>query len=135
MKKLVSLMALCTVLLGAVALGGCGTKPAKGSVWKMTKATAEGKTVPLEGVSYYCFHSDGYFYTAAKVGKLPLAASKNGKYTINAKTITIEGWGTALSYTIKGNKMTLKHPEGATYELEKVSAPTEDEIKKAVVKQ
>lgn len=132
MKKLVSLMALCTVLLGAVALVGCGTKPEKGSVWKMTKATVEGKTVPLEGVGYYCFHSDGYFYIATKVGKLPLAASRNGKYTINAKTITIEGG--AFSYTIKGNKMTLKHPEEATYELEKVSSPTEDEIKKAAGK-
>ena len=134
MKKLVSLMALCTVLLGAVALVGCGTKPAKGSVWKMTKATVEGKTVPLKGVGYYCFHSDGYFYTAQKESaKSPLKASKDGKYTINAKTIIIEG--AAFSYTIKGNKMTLKHPEEGTYELEKVSSPTEDEIKKAVGKQ
>ena len=133
MKKLVSLMALCTVLLGAVALVGCGTKPAKGSVWKMTKATVEGQTVPLEGVSYYCFHSDGNAYHASKADKLPLTAVKLGTYTIGSKTITING--DALSYTIKGNKMTLKHPEGATYELEKVSTPTEDEIKKAVGKQ
>ena len=130
MKKLVSLMALCTVLLGAVALVGCGTKPAKGSVWKITKVA--GVAVPSAAAQYFCFHSDGNAYHASKVDKLPLTAMKLGTYKIDSKTITING--ESASYTLKGDKMTVKI-KNIDQEMQKVSSPTEDEIKKAVVKQ
>lgn len=130
MKKLVSLMALCTVLLGAVALVGCGTKPAKGSVWKITKTFQEG----FSGAeAYYCFHSDGNVYLASR-SKNVLGALHYGTYTIGSKTITINGQ--SISYTLKGDKMTFKYVGSALEEeMQKVSSPTEDEIKKAVVKQ
>ena len=129
MKKLVSLMALCTVLLGAVALVGCGTKPAKGSVWKITKTFQE---VPKGAETYYCFHSDGNVYFATRINKV-LTALSSGTYTIDSKTITINS--VSVPYTLKGDKMTFKYPNGSNEEMQKVSSPTEDEIKKAVVKQ
>ena len=128
MKNLVSLMALCTVLLGAVALVGCGTKPAKGSVWKITKSVQK---LPDGAEAYYCFHSDGNLYFATRINKV-LGALSNGTYTIDSKTITINS--VSVPYTQKGDKMTFKYPNGSNEEMQKVSSPTEDEIKKAVGK-
>ena len=66
MKKIVSLMALCVVLFGTVmTVTGCGNKPNKDSVWETTKQN--GVTVPESLVQYWCFHSDGNVYLAAKL--------------------------------------------------------------------
>ena len=129
MKKIVSALALCVVLFGAVMMvTGCGSKPAKGSVWKVTKMA--GGDVPASVDMYLCFHSDGNAYQATKL--LGLTAVKLGTYTIDNKNITI---GSNVSpYTLKGEKMTVKPvgitgiPSNAEVELQKVTTPTEKEI-------
>jgi len=137
MKKIVSAMTLCVVLFGTIMMvTGCGNKPAKGSVWKATKMTAAGVDVPVLVDMYFCFHSDGNAYTATKVANV-LDAEKLGAYTIGKKDITIKEGSAAVSltFTLKGEKMTLKGRfEGDDKEivLQKVSSPTEEEIKKAV---
>lgn len=131
MKKIVSALALCVVLFGAVMMvTGCGSKPSKGSVWKMEKITAAGVSIPIPGETYLCFHSDGNAYQATKL--LGLTAVKLGTYTIDNKNITI---GSNVSpYTLKGEKMTVKPvgitgiPSNAEVELQKVTTPTEKEI-------
>ena len=128
MKKIVSAMALCIVLFGAITMvTGCGSKPAKGSVWKVASVT----------VSYLCFHSDGNAYHATKL--LGLTAVKLGTYTIDNNNITIEG--KSVAYTLKGSKMTLNGnilgeigiPANAEVELQKVDSPTQEEIAKAAL--
>lgn len=135
MKKIVSAMGLCVVLFGAVMMAtGCGSKPAKGSVWKVEKITEAGVSQPVINDMYFCFHSDGNAYTAGKeLGSL--TAEKLGTYTINKKTIAIklDSVEVSFTYTLKGEKMTLKGKfEGVTQEVElkKVSSPTQDEIAK-----
>lgn len=122
MKKIVSLMALCAVLLGAVMMvTGCGSKPEKGTVWKITG-----------GSEYYCFHSDGNLYVATKGDTL--VATKMGTYTIKAKTI--EMLNTSFDYSISGDKMTLTgtfEGQKGALELQKSSDYTEKQIKDAVV--
>ena len=122
MKKIVSLLALCAVLLGTVmVVTGCGKKPEKGTVWQ-----AEGTK------EYYCFHSDGNLYEAVKVGNT-LAAHNLGPYTIGSKTVTM--MGSTLDYKSSGNKMTLTGTidgqKGALV-LQKSSDYTEKQIKDAV---
>lgn len=131
MKKIVSAMALCIVLFGAITMvTGCGSKPAKGSVWKVASVTVSGVAFPIHGETYLCFHSDGNAYQATKL--LGLTAVKLGTYTIDNKNITI---GSNVSpYTLKGEKMTVKPvgitgiPSNAEVELQKVTTPTEKEI-------
>ena len=125
MKKIVSAMALCVVLFGAVMMvTGCGSKPKAGTVWK------------TEGVdTYFCFHSDGNLYFAAKLLGA-LSAQKLGTYTIGKKDITIKNGSVSAtwSYTLKGEKMTLEAVVNAvktSYSLQKVSSPTEEDIAKA----
>ena len=137
MKKIVSAMGLCVVLFGAVMMAtGCGSKPAKGSVWKVEKITEAGVSQSVTDDMYFCFHSNGNAYSARKeLGSL--TAEKLGTYTINKKTIAIklDSVEVSFTYTLKGEKMTLKGTlEGVTEEVEmqKVSSPTEEEIKKAV---
>ena len=77
MKKIVSLMALCAVLFGAVLMAtGCGSKPAKGSVWKVTtwSSKTEGVKDTVDVLKtydrvHYCFHADGYVYQLSKEKK------------------------------------------------------------------
>ena len=139
MKKIVSALALCVVLFGAVMMvTGCGSKPAKGSVWKMEKITAAGVSIPIPGETYLCFHSDGNAYSATKAKSL-LIAKKLGAYTIDNNNITIEG--KSVAYTLKGSKMTLNGnilgeigiPANAEVELQKVDSPTQEEIAKAAL--
>ena len=128
MKKIVSLMALCAVLFGAVLMvTGCGNKPEKGSVWKITKIIEDGKTETADGV-YYCFHTDGNVYAANKDEKGTLRASQIGRYTIKGKKLTIDG--EPYDCAISGNKMTLK-ANGVVVELQKSSDYTEAQIKAA----
>ena len=138
MKKIVSALALCVVLFGAVMMvTGCGSKPAKGSVWKMEKITAAGVSIPIPGETYLCFHSDGNAYQATKL--LGLTAVKLGTYTIDNNNITIEG--KSVAYTLKGSKMTLNGnilgeigiPANAEMDLQKVDSPTQEEIAKAAL--
>ncbi|MGI5101593.1 hypothetical protein [Treponema vincentii] len=138
MKKIVSAMALCIVLFGAITMvTGCGSKPAKGSVWKVASVTVSGVAFPIPGETYLCFHSDGNAYQATKL--LGLTAVKLGTYTIDNKNITIEG--KSVAYTLKGSKMTLNGnilgeigiPANAEVELQKVDSPTQEEIAKAAL--
>ena len=135
MKKIVSAMTLCVVLFGTIMMvTGCGNKPAKGSVWKVTKMTAAGVDVPVLVDMYFCFHSDGNAYTATKAANV-LDAEKMGTYTIGKKDITIKEGSTAVSltFTLKGEKMTLKgrfDGKDQEMELQKVTSPTEAEIAK-----
>ncbi len=122
MKKIVSLLALCAVLLGTVmVVTGCGKKPEKGTVWQ------------VEGTKqYYCFHSDGNLYEALKNGNT-LMAQKLGPYTIGSKKVTM--MGTTFDYKSSGNKMTLTGTidgqKGAIV-LQKSSDYTEKQIKDAL---
>ena len=138
MKKIVSAMALCIVLFGAITMvTGCGSKPAKGSVWKVASVTVSGVAFPIPGETYLCFHSDGNAYQATKL--LGLTAVKLGTYTIDNNNITIEG--KSVAYTLKGSKMTLNGnilgeigiPANAEVELQKVDSPTQEEIAKAAL--
>ncbi|QSH91861.1 hypothetical protein C5N99_04365 [Treponema medium] len=133
MKKIVSAMALCVVLFGTIMMvTGCGSKPAKGSVWKVEKMTKAGVAVPMPVDLYFCFHSNGNAYMATKVANA-LLAEKQGTYTIGKKDITIEG--KSFAYTLKGEKMTLEgkiESVQQSLELKKVSSPTQEEIAKAV---
>ncbi|UTC49487.1 lipocalin family protein [Treponema vincentii] len=138
MKKIVSAMALCIVLFGAITMvTGCGSKPAKGSVWKVASVTVSGVPFPIPGETYLCFHSDGNAYHATKL--LGLTAVKLGTYTIDNNNITIEG--KSVAYTLKGSKMTLNGnilgeigiPANAEVELQKVDSPTQEEIAKAAL--
>ena len=138
MKKIVSAMALCIVLFGAITMvTGCGSKPAKGSVWKMEKITAAGVSITIPGETYLCFHSDGNAYRATKL--LGLTAVKLGTYTIDNNNITIEG--KSVAYTLKGSKMTLNGnilggigiPANAEMDLQKVDSPTQEEIAKVAL--
>lgn len=135
MKKIVSAMALCVVLFGTIMMvTGCGNKPAKGSVWKVTKMA--GVDVPASVDMYFCFHSNGNAYMATKAANV-LGAEKMGTYTIGKKDITIKYGSTSetLAYTLKGEKMTLEgNIEGVkqSIELQKVSSPSQEEIAKAV---
>ena len=122
MKKIVSLLALCAVLLGTVmVVTGCGKKPEKGTVWQ-AEDTHE----------YYCFHSDGNLYVAKKDGNTLLAYNA-GPYTIGSKKVTI--MGATLDYKSSGNKMTLKGTidgQKGSIVLQKSSDYTEKQIKDAV---
>ena len=131
-------MALCIVLFGAITMvTGCGSKPAKGSVWKVASVTVSGVAFPIPGETYLCFHSDGNAYQATKL--LGLTAVKLGTYTIDNNNITIEG--KSVAYTLKGSKMTLNGnilgeigiPANAEVELQKVDSPTQEEIAKAAL--
>lgn len=122
MKKIVSLLALCAVLLGTVmVVTGCGKKPEKGTVWQVAGTQ-----------QYYCFHSDGDLYEALKIGNT-LTAQKLGPYTIGSKKVTM--MGTTFDYKSSGNKMTLTGTidgqKGALV-LQKSSDYTEKQIKDAV---
>ena len=122
MKKIVSLLALCAVLLGTVmVVTGCGKKPEKGTVWQ------------VEGTKrYYCFHSDGNLYEALKIGNT-LTAQNLGPYTIGSKKVTM--MGTTFDYKSSGNKMTLKGTidgQKGSIVLQKSSDYTEKQIKDAV---
>ena len=121
-------MALCVVLFGTVMMvTGCGTKPKAGTVWQVT---AGGLSVVK---MYFCFHSDGNAYVATKAESVGLVATKLGAYTIDKKTITIEG--ESFEYKLKGEKMTFTgkvNGVSVSYELQKVSSPTEKEIANAV---
>ena len=134
MKKIVSLMALCAVLLGAVMMvTGCGSKPEKGTVWKVVEITAAGKSVEIQYPTYYCFHSDGNAYSATKMGE-KLSAINGGTYTIEAKKVTIDG--ISFDYTMNGNTMTLTgtlDKVSGSMKLQKSSDYTEKQIKDAVV--
>ena len=129
-------MALCAVLLGAVMMvTGCGAKPDKGTVWKLTKVTVDGKSEEAKIPEYYCFHSDGNLYYAGKNGD-KLVAIKKGAYTIEEKTKKITMFGTSFDYSTSGNKMTLKATiakKQSVLELQKSSDYTEKQIKDAVV--
>ena len=141
MKKIVSALALCVVLFGAVMMvTGCGSKPSKGSVWKVASVTVSGGVFPIPGGGdiYICFHSNGNAYSATKAIRL-LIAKKLGAYTIDNNNITIEG--KSVAYTLKGSKMTLNGnilegigiPANAEVELQKVDSPTQEEIAKAAL--
>ena len=141
MKKIVSAMALCMVLLGAVMMvTGCGSKPKADTVWKVAKITVSGVSIPVPYEMYLCFHSDGNAYIATKM--LNLRTEKLGAYTIEKKNFIIEK--VSVPYTLNGEKMTLDLTadlakelgipgvaEAAKLELQKVSSPTAAEIKKA----
>ena len=141
MKKIVSAMALCMALLGAVMMvTGCGSKPKADTVWKVEKMSVSGVSAPMPAEVYLCFHSDGNAYSATKM--LNLQAEKLGAYTIEKKNFIIEK--VSVPYTLKGEKMTLDLTEdfakelgipsvagAAKLELQKVSSPTAAEIKKA----
>ena len=123
MKKIVSLLALCAVLLSTVmVVTGCGKKPEKGTVWQVADTQ-----------QYYCFHSDGNLYEAVKVGNT-LMAHNFGPYTIDSKTVTM--MGTTFNYKSSGNKMTLTatvNGQKGALVLQKSSDYTEKQIKDAVV--
>jgi len=146
MKKIVSLMALCAVLFSVVLMAtGCGSKPAKGSVWKVTKfsRTTEGKDAEdylgKDAVTYVCFHSDGNFYYATKAKDKELTAEKAGEYAIDSKSKKVACMGMVLTYTEKSNKMTLtskyedddKKTVTTVVELQKSKDYTEAQIKAA----
>ena len=123
MKKIVSLLALCAVLLGTVmVVTGCGKKPEKGTVWQEVADTKQ----------YFCFHSDGNLYEARKDGNT-LIAHNLGPYTIGSKTVTFVE--TTYEYKLSGNKMTRTGTiDGQKGEmvLQKSSDYTEKQIKDAV---
>ena len=124
MKKIVSLLALCAVLLGTVmVVTGCGKKPEKGTVWQEE----------VEGTKhYYCFHSDGNLYVALKIENT-LTAQNLGPYTIDSKKVTM--MGTTLDYKSSGNKMTLTGTidgQKGSIVLQKSSDYTEKQIKDAL---
>ena len=133
MKKIVSAMALCVVLFGTIMMvTGCGNKPTKGSVWKVTKIA--GVDVPASVDMYFCFHSNGNAYMATKKANV-LGAEKMGTYTIGKKDITVKNGSVTVTwpYTSKGEKMTLKgnfDGKDQEMELQKVTSPTQDEIAK-----
>ena len=136
MKKIVSLMALCMVLLGAVMMvTGCGSKPKTGTVWKVTTGIPDTTKALLgkDGGAYLCFHTNGKAYWAMKVsGKL--TAGVMGEYKIEKETITIGKQ--SVKYTLKKDTMTVKALEMDSVkmdlELKMVSTPSEAEIAKAV---
>jgi len=122
MKKSLTFFAMIAILIGTAALlTGCGAKPKAGQVYKVTKGVGEVET-------YWCFHSDGNLYVAAKVLGV-MGASKVGAYKITAKEIEVNS--VKYAYTLKKNKLSFKY--GAVdYEMEKVDSPTEKEIKDKV---
>ena len=134
MKKIVSLMALCAVLLGAVMMvTGCGSKPEKGTVWKVVEISVAGLSQEIKYPMYYCFHSDGNTYKATKIGE-KLSAVNGGTYTIEAKKVTIGG--ISFDYTMNGNTMTLTRTVSgvsSSMKFQKSSDYTEKQIKDAVV--
>ena len=150
MKKLVSLLALCALCIGAVAMvTACGSKPAKKSVWKVTtstyKSNRSGDQAPkvTKPDDYYiCFHSDGMaYYTEKENGKL--VARKMGLYRMDAKKKTMIIGANDWSYTLEKNSLTLVRsliaPDGTndgsiTYVCTLVTSPTEKEIKDALKK-
>ena len=102
MKKLVSLLALCALCIGAVAMvTACGSKPAKKSVWKVTtstyKSNRSGDQAPkvTKPDDYYiCFHSDGMaYYTEKENGKL---GAQNGIIPDGCKEENDDHRGTGL---------------------------------------
>ena len=154
MKKIVSLMALCAVLFGVVLMAtGCGSKPAKGSVWEVT--TAKSVKTPKGGSAekakdvfdkdskvYYCFHADGnvYVLTKDKDGKLEgqflggYKSDKSGKLIFGGNDITATF--TKDKMTMKSSKKTFNNYTGEedgtkayTYELKPSKAYSADEIK------
>ena len=135
-ENISSICSHCSLIdrvFGAVMMvTGCGNKPAKGSVWKVTKIV--GVDVPASVDMYFCFHSNGNAYMATKAANV-LGAEKMGTYTIGKKDITVKnGSVTATwSYASKGEKMTLKgnfDGKDQEMELQKVTSPTQDEIAK-----
>ena len=134
MKKIVSLMALCAVLFGAVLMvTGCGNKPAKGTVWKITKITVNGESEVPNGV-YFCFHTDGNAYNAEKDEKGNLHSEMMGPDTIDTKSKKLTIAGLSYDYTIRGNNMTIKATADgytAVAEMQKSSDYTEAQIKAA----
>ena len=139
MKKIVSLMAFCVVLFGAVLMAtGCGLKPEKGTVLKVIKQFDEtGNAMELKAPTYFCFHTDGKAYMAFKDEEGKLMSQELGPYVNDSKSkkLTIDG-DEVYSYTTSGNKMSLKDPENGkvVVELQKTRDYTEKQIKDAVGK-
>ena len=139
-------MAFCVVLFGAVLMAtGCGLKPEKGAVLKVTKTTMNEKSEEPKDPMYYCFHTDGFFYQAVKKdGKLHSEVA--GPYTNDSKTkkLTVmeQGTGIVYDYTTSGDNMTLKvtmsggpmGEQSVSIELQKSSDYTQADIKNAVGK-
>ena len=146
MKKLVSLLALCALCIGAVAMvTACGSKPAKKSVWKVTTATSrrgnQAPEVTKPEDQYICFHSDGMaYYTEKENGKL--VARKMGLYRMDAKEKTMLIGAQDYSYTLEKNSLTLTYsysdPDDSSRNYSSISvctlvtSPTEKEIKAVV---
>ena len=146
MKKLVSLLALCALCIGAVAMvTACGSKPAKKSVWKVTTETSkrgnQAPDVAKPEDSYICFHSDGMtYYTEKENGKL--VAYKMGLYRMDAKEKTMLIGAQDYSYTLEKNSLTLTYsysdPDDSSRNYSRISvctlvtSPTEKEIKAVV---
>lgn len=133
MKKSLSLLAMLTVLTASVLFTvGCGAKPAKGSVWQLTKSgsvsfptkTTVG-TNTIETNQLWCFHSDGNVYIKTTVKGNPIAAQnisatvKIGPYKISGKKISINN-GNKVPFTLKNNVLTFKD-KGAIVELKKTT--------------
>ena len=140
MKKIVSLMAFCVVLFGAILIvTGCGVKPEKGTVLKVIKMLADqdGNLKEPERPLYFCFHTDGKAYMASKDEEGKLMFQELGPYVNDSKSkkLTIDG-DEVYSYTTSGNKMSLKDPENGkvVVELQKTRDYTEKQIKDAVGK-
>ena len=103
MKKIVSLMALCAVLFGAVLLAtGCGSKPAKGSVWKVTKCETKVDNFTNDELKdmdkmYYCFHADGFVYKLSKAKKATGAVLDPTEIVVRSDGYLVKGkeliWG------------------------------------------
>ena len=135
MKKIVSLMALCMVLLGAVMMvTGCGSKPKTGTVWEVTAGIPDAMKNLLgkDAGVYLCFHTNGQAYSATKVPGM-LRAEVLGEYKIEKETITIGK--ESVKYTLKKDTMTVKAFKMGSVkvdlELKMVSTPSEAEIAKA----
>ena len=153
MKKIVSLMALSAVLFSAVLMAtGCGSKPAKGSVWEVTKAesvttpkdgTAQPVKKHLENISkmYYCFHADGHVYSYTKRKSGQVEGADMGGYKSDKDGKLIFG-PNDIKATITKDKMTMTSSvkdfnhldeetgtKAYTYELKSSKAYSADEIK------
>ena len=146
-------MALCAVLFGAVLLAtGCGSKPAKGSVWEVTKAesvttpkggTAQPAEKHLKDVSkmYYCFHADGRVYSFTQNKNSTVQGSdlggyksdKNGKLIFGANDVTAEVSKDKMTMTSSVKQFNHLDEETGTkaytYELKSSKAYSADEIK------
>jgi len=130
MKNKFSVCVLCALLIGFTALvTSCGSRVRASQVYEVANAHLVKK--------YWCFHSNGRLYVAAKTGE-KLTAISIGTYEITNDTIRITAGDTskglsstlAIPYTLEGATLQFTYEEEKLTMI-KVDEPTEQKILEA----